>query len=58
MYFGYGFKLSIVVALIMIVYVLLIMTVVFPDRKEKALEMQEKEWRNAETSPMHRSNRE
>lgn len=37
--FSYGFKLSIVVALIMIVYVLLVMTVVFPDRKERALEI-------------------
>ena len=38
--FGYGFKMSIVVALIMIIYVLLVMiSVVFPDRKEKALEM-------------------
>ncbi len=37
--FGYGFKLSIVVALIMIVYVLLVMTVVFHDRKERALEI-------------------
>jgi len=37
--FGYGFKLSIVVALIMIIYVLLVMTVVFPDRKERALEI-------------------
>jgi hypothetical protein len=37
--FSHGFKMSVVVALILIVYVLLAMTIIFPEMKDKALEM-------------------
>ena len=37
--FTHGFKMSVVIALILIVWVLLAMIVIFPDMKEKALEM-------------------
>lgn len=37
--FAHGFKMSVVIALILIVWVLLAMTVLFPEMKEKTLEM-------------------
>jgi len=37
--FAHGFKMSVVVALILIVWVLLAMTVLFPEMKDKTLEM-------------------
>ena len=37
--FTHGFKMSVVVALILIVWVLLAMTVLFPEMKDKTLEM-------------------
>ena len=37
--FGHGFKMSIVIALILIVWVLLAMLVIFPEMKDKALDM-------------------
>jgi len=37
--FSHGFKMSVVVALILIVWVLLAMTVLFPEMKDKTLEM-------------------
>jgi hypothetical protein len=37
--FAHGFKMSVVIALILIVWVLLAMTVLFPEMKDKTLEM-------------------
>ena len=37
--FAHGFKMSVVIALILIVYTAIAMSVLFPDMKEKALEM-------------------
>ncbi len=40
--FSHGFKTSAIIALIMVVYTLLSMTVLFPDIKEKVMEMTQK----------------
>lgn len=40
--FVHGFKMSVVIALILIVYTLLSVTVLFPDMKEKAIEVARK----------------
>ncbi len=37
--FTHGFKMSVVIALILIVYIILAMTLIFPEMKDKALEM-------------------
>jgi hypothetical protein len=37
--FSHGFKMSLVIAVILVVYVLLVMTVIFPEMKDKALEI-------------------
>ena len=37
--FAHGFKMSVVIALILIVYTAIAMSVLFPDMKDKALEM-------------------
>jgi len=40
--FSHGFKTSAIIALIMVVYTILSLTLIFPDMKEKAIEMTQK----------------